>query len=320
MGKRLRNSVSTPKLAAAWETWPYRIGCPVWGCKAWGGLVYPSGTASDAFLPWYSRAMPTVEGNSTFYSVPGPDVFRKWADSAADGFQFCFKFPRSISHDHQLSNCQALTKEWLARLEILKDAGRLGPTFLQLAPSFSSRSFPQLAQFLEKLPRDWPWAVEVRHRDWFDGDVWETKLHRLLSSLGIDRVIFDSRPLNAMAPSDDAETVSQERKPKVPLRVETTASRPMVRLIGRNDVQEVSTYWDEWAERIAHWIGQGLQPWVFTHAPDDAFAPALVHALHERIQARLPNLPPLPTLEQVIAKETEASAPGDTLKQLRLFP
>ncbi|MFN9603978.1 MAG: DUF72 domain-containing protein, partial [Planctomycetota bacterium] len=162
--------------------------------------------------------------------------------------------------------------------------------------------------------------VEVRHRDWFDGDVWETKLHRLLSSLGLDRVIFDSRPLNAMAPSDDAETVSQERKPKVPLRVETTASRPMVRLIGRNDVQEVSTYWDEWAERIAHWIGQGLQPWVFTHAPDDAFAPALVHALHERIQSRLPNLPPLPTLEQVIAKETEASAPGDTLKQLRLFP
>jgi uncharacterized protein YecE (DUF72 family) len=319
MGKRLSKSVPTPRLAAAWDSWPYRIGCPVWGCKEWTGQIYPPGTPSESFLSWYSRLMPTVEGNSTFYSVPGPEVFRKWADHSADGFQFCFKFPRSISHDHQLCNCEALAKEWFSRLEILREAGRLGPSFLQLAPSFSSRSFPQLAQFLEQLPRDWPWAVEVRHRDWFDGDVWESRLNRLLENLGIDRVIFDSRPLNAMAPSDDAEAVSQERKPKVPLRVETTATRPMVRLIGRNDVQEVSTYWDEWADRIADWIGQGLQPWIFTHAPDDAFAPALVHALHQRICARRTDLSPLPTLNQCVANE-EAMVAGDKLTQLRLFP
>jgi uncharacterized protein YecE (DUF72 family) len=320
MAKRLSNSVPAPKLAATWDAWPYRIGCPVWGCKEWAGQIYPTGTQSENFLSWYSRLMPTVEGNSTFYSVPGPEVFRKWADSAADGFQFCFKFPRSISHEHQLSHCQALTKEWLARLEILKAAGRLGPTFLQLAPSFSSRSFPQLQEFLEQLPRDWPWSVEVRHRDWFDGDVWETRLNRLLSDLGIDRVIFDSRPLNAMAPSDEAEAASQVRKPKVPLRVETTARQPMVRLIGRNDLQEVTDYWDEWAERIAHWIHQGLEPWVFTHAPDDAFAPMLVHALHQRIQTRLSRLPSLPTLDQVIAKEAESNPSSGKLTQLRLFP
>lgn len=261
--------------------------------------------------------MPTVEGNSTFYSVPGPETFRKWVDGSAEGFQFCFKFPRTISHDRKLEGCDGLLEEWLARLQILAEADRLGPTFLQLAPSFSSCHFVQLAQFLERLPSQWPWAVEVRHRDWFDEDVWETKLNRLLSELGIDRVLFDSRPLNSMEPSDEAEVVSQERKPKVPLRLEVTGTRPMVRLIGRNEVREVESYWDEWAETIATWITQGLQPWIFTHAPDDAFAPNLVHALHDRVRRRLPDVPELPRLEPLIR---EQGAPVSSKPiQLRLF-
>jgi uncharacterized protein YecE (DUF72 family) len=196
----------------------------------------------------------------------------------------------------------------------------LGPTFLQLAPSFSSRYFAQLAQFLERLPKEWHWALEVRHPDWFDGDGWEMRLNRLLEGLGIDRVIFDSRPLNAMAPSDQAEAISQERKPKVPLRVEVAGSRPMVRLIGRNDVNEVLEYWDEWGERIAGWIREGLQPWVFTHAPDDAYAPSLVQALHKRIQARIPELPSLPALDQVLANTSNPSDGSGQFQQLRLFP
>jgi uncharacterized protein YecE (DUF72 family) len=262
--------------------------------------------------------MPTVEGNSTFYSVPGPETFRKWADASAEGFQFCFKFPRTISHDRKLEGCDELVQEWIARLQILADAGRLGPTFLQLAPSFSSRHFSQLAHFLDRLPNAWSWAVEVRHRDWFDEGVWETKLNRLLSELGMDRVIFDSRPLNSMEPSDDAEAASQVRKPKVPLRREVTGHRPMVRLIGRNEVHEVESYWEDWADTIATWITQGLQPWIFTHAPDDAFAPSLVHALHEQVRRRLPHLPELPRLDQVISQQATPSAPNKPI-QLRLF-
>jgi uncharacterized protein YecE (DUF72 family) len=261
--------------------------------------------------------MPTVEGNSTFYSVPGPETFRKWADAAGEGFQFCFKFPRSISHDRKLEGCEELLNEWIARLQILADADRLGPTFLQLAPSFSSRHYAQLAQFLSRLPSHWSWAVEVRHRDWFDEDVWEMKLNRLLSELGMDRVIFDSSPLNALEPSDDAEAASQERKPKVPLRREVTGTRPMVRLIGRNDVREVTTYWEDWANTISTWIVQGLQPWIFTHAPDDAFAPTLVHALHDRVRARLPHLPELPRLDEVVSQQGTPSARKPI--QLRLF-
>ena len=143
----------------------------------------------------------------------------------------------------------------------------------------------------------------------------------MLSERGIDRVIFDSRPLNAMDASDSTEAASQQRKPKLPLRVQVTGTRPMVRLIGRNDFSEVTEYWDEWAERIAGWISQGFQPWVFTHAPDDKYAPGLVEALHSRVRDRVASLGPARTLENVIAARarSELRAKSDQPIQLKLF-
>jgi len=291
-----------------WDRWLYRIGCPVWGCRTWGDSVYPKGTSAEAILGWYSRMFPTVEGNSTFYAVPPTETFQKWRDCSAETFQFSFKFPRRISHDLKLMQCDHERKEWLARLEILRDAGRLGPTFLQLPPSFSFRYFPQLKTFLHQLPRDWPWAVEVRHLDWFDEGNQEARLDELLQSLGIDRVLFDSRTLNAMDATDASEEASQKRKPKSPFRTSITGKRPMLRLIGRNDVAEVEESWRQWSQIIANWIRDGYEPWIFTHAPDDTYAPALARMLHEMIRSQLPELLELPKMES-----------ASTMKQLRLF-
>jgi uncharacterized protein YecE (DUF72 family) len=285
MSKSTHRAIALPNPLTVWDNWPYRIGCPVWACKHWGDQVYPSKTPSEQFLDWYSRCFPTVEGNSTFYSLPPIATLEKWCEQSVPGFRFCFKFPRTISHDLQLVGCEELLRQWLERLEILARHNRLGPTFLQLAPSFSPRQFDSLAQFITQLPREWPWAVEVRHRDWYDDANCEE---------------FDSRPLNALEASDAYESASQIRKPKLPLRSNVTGQRPMVRLIGRNQIAEVDPYWEEWADRLARWIGEGLQPWIFTHAPDDTFAPQLVRSLHERLQQRIPSLPPLPSLNGML--------------------
>lgn len=314
VGEGSRGNIVPPFASSDWNRWPYRIGCPVWGCRHWGGAVYPKGSPSSEGLAWYSRMFPTVEGNSTFYSVPPAESFLKWSEQAASGFRFCFKFPRAISHEHQLVGCDGMLKEWIERLDILASNDRLGPTFLQLGPSFSFAQFPQLAHFLKQLPSQWPWALEVRHRDWFDEGDKESRLEDLLRSLSIDRVIFDSRPLNALEASDASESASQVRKPKVPLRTTVTGRRPMVRLIGRNDVQEVSEYWDEWAQTLCDWIIQGLEPWIFTHAPDDTYAPSLVVDLHSRLQRKLEEretsirLESLPTLESYSLAASERSA------------
>jgi len=201
-------------------------------------------------------------------------------------------------------------------LSVLADSNRLGPTFLQLAPSFSFAYFPQLSAFLRQLPSTWPWAVEVRHPEWFDQGDKESRLNDLLQELGIDRVLFDSRPLNSMSASDETEVTSQTRKAKSPFRTTITGRRPMLRLIGRNDAAEVTSYWEWWSEQIANWIREGYQPWIFTHAPADAFAPGLARLLHEMIRLHLPALPSLPSWNELAPP---AESTNNELKQLRLF-
>ncbi|MEQ1825398.1 MAG: DUF72 domain-containing protein [Pirellula sp.] len=315
MGKSTSSKVVNPTHNPQWDRWSYRIGCPVWACRHWQGQVYPDGTRADDFLRWYSHAFPTVEGNSTFYALPPVSTVEKWIESAAATFQFCFKFPRKISHDSKLVHCGKELELWLDRLALLRESGHLGPTFLQLAPSFSFAHFAQLSSFLKQLPSDWPWAVEVRHRDWFDTGDCEAKLDELLRELCIDRVLFDSRPLNSESATDSAEQASQSRKPKSPFRTTVTGKRPMVRLIGRNNAAEVTEYWEEWAAQIANWIRQGYQPWIFTHAPDDTYAPGLARLLHEFVRLELPQLSQLPNL---VAERGQV--PADTpLRQMDLF-
>ena len=58
----------------------------------------------------------------------------------------------------------------------------------------------------------------------------------------------------------------------------------MIRLVGRNDVQRVTPWIREWAPVVAGWIIGGLTPYVFTHTPDELYAPNLARAFHNELQ------------------------------------
>ena len=275
--------------------WPLSVGPPVWACDEWADHVYPAGTRRKDFLHWYSRTFNVVEGNGTFYGVPGESTFQSWADQAAEGFEFCFKVPRAITHDAMLSNTDAATDEFVDRLNVVAAAGKLGPTLLQLGPNFSPRYFDPLARFLDRWPADLPIAVEVRHDDWFDDPNHErptsieSRLDGLLSDRAADRVLFDSRALFAAEPDDPIERKSQSRKPNPPPRTTTTGNRPMVRMVGRNQIERCDDYLKSWCKILAEWINQGKRPIFFTHAPDDAVAPSLARRLMSFLQSRLPD-------------------------------
>ena len=282
------NSNSTPSL-------PLFIGCPVWNCDHWSDILYPAGTKRPQWLSWYTQMFNCVEGNSSFYAIPTVDHARRWSEEAAEGFRFCFKFPREISHDRALINCDAPTSQFLSALEQLAAANRLGPAFLQLGPNFAADRFEFLSKYLANLPREFPWAVEVRHLSWFDSAANESRLDELLQQLNIDKVIFDSRPLNQAPPEDEFEKVSQTRKPKSPLRTTAIGQHPFLRLIGRNQVDQVDAYLDEWVPTIVKWIAEGRTPYLFTHTPDDTFAPAMARRFWDKLRAALPGaLQPLP--------------------------
>lgn len=247
-------------------------------------------------MHWYSRTFNTVEGNSTFYALPPVTTFEKWAATSLDGFQFSFKVPKLISHDLKLVGAEEPTRDLLNRLEVLAKADRLGPTFLQLGPSFGPDRFEILRRYLRSLPRDFPWSVELRHLGWFDrddlaidGSSNEQQVNDLLSDLGIDRVLFDSRPLFQSEPDDPIEVISQGKKPKSPVRQTVTGKRPMIRIVGRNRVELADRYFSQWAPIVARWIQEGLQPIVFTHAPDDRFAPELARRFLAALQKELPD-------------------------------
>lgn len=277
-----------------------RLGCPVWSCQHWAGQVYPPKTSRSDWLAWYTRTFNTVEGNSTFYALPPIETARRWADEAADGFRFSFKFPRLISHELQMVNADEATAAFLDCLTPIWDADRLGPTFLQLGPTFGPDRFDVLQRYLGRLPTDWAWAVELRHAGWFDESDNEARVDDLLRSLNMDKVLFDSRPLYQLPPDDPIEVASQSRKPKTPIRRTVTAGSPMLRIVGRNRVELADAYFDEWAPVIAQWVRDGHHPYVFTHAPDDAKAPELARRLAVRMKRELPDLdwtiptPPMP--------------------------
>jgi uncharacterized protein YecE (DUF72 family) len=215
----------------------YHLGCPVWACPGWVGSLFSS-TDRKKWLGEYSSVFSTVEGNSTFYGLPSHDTVKRWGESVKDGFQFCLKFPRAISHEKRLVDCNAETDAFIELLEILDRTGSLGPSFLQLPPTSGAAEFSNLAAWLEDLPATFPWSVEVRHEDYFDRGPHESALDGLLRELGIDRTLFDSRPLFSRPPTDDSERDSQRRKPRSPHRTTVTGPRPMLRLVGRNLVDE----------------------------------------------------------------------------------
>ncbi|GAB5401945.1 MAG: hypothetical protein Aurels2KO_01760 [Aureliella sp.] len=241
----------------------------------------------------------SVEGNSCFYATPTPEQAARWAAQSLDGFQFCLKFPRAISHDRGLVGAQQETREFLDAVEVLAEADRLGPSFLQLGPDFSPRYFSVLESYLRGLPRDLPWAVEVRHQEWFDQSDAENRLNDLLRDLAVDKVLFDSRAIFRLPATDESEAKAQSRKPKTPVRQTVTGQRPLLRLIGRNTPEQARREVDQWAKIVAGWIRDSLKPCVFLHAPHDRFAPQLVRMFYDALSLQLdPSPPPLPRLPE----------------------
>jgi uncharacterized protein YecE (DUF72 family) len=272
---------------------PYHLGCPVWACQHWIGSLFTRRAGRVRWLGEYSTVFNTVEGNSVFYALPRLETVKRWVESSHEGFRFALKFPRVISHEHRLLDAEAETEAFLDILGVLDYAGRLGPSFLQLPRGFSGYHLDDLGNYLRQLPRHFPFAVEVRHRDFFGETAWESELNALLLELRVDRVIFDSRPLFSVEPSDEFELKSQQRKPQLPVHDTVTARHPMIRFVACNDLRRAIPWIREWAPTVASWIRSGLTPYVFTHTPDDQYAPFLAKMFHEELMKHQHSVPAL---------------------------
>jgi uncharacterized protein YecE (DUF72 family) len=261
----------------------YYLGCPGWGVKTWVGRLFPSGTRPTEFLERYAQVFNTVEGNTTFYALPAADVVRRWRDQVPAGFRFCFKFPREITHDKLLIDAAAEVATFIDRVAVLGD--KLGTLMLQLPPRFDGGALPRLRAFLAGLPAGPGYAVELRHEVFFRDGSEQTEVLELLRERGVDLVTMDTRGVHAGKSLRFADV--RGRKPNLPVRVRTTAERPIVRCVPHEDFAAALPFVESWAPQIARWIGEGKQPYFFMHAPDDTFAPENAYAFHAMVRGQL---------------------------------
>ena len=143
-----------------------------WAYTTWRPDFYPPKLASARFLEYYATRLNSVEVNYTFRSAVTKPLLAEWIAATPAQFKFAVKVHQSITHIKRLRGVGKLTSQFLASLEPLRRARKLGPVLFQLPPNFKC-DLARLEDFLENLPRGARFAIEFRHPSWFAEEVYE---------------------------------------------------------------------------------------------------------------------------------------------------
>jgi uncharacterized protein YecE (DUF72 family) len=258
------------------------VGCAMWTHAPWQGRYLPVSRSSRDRLRAYATWCNAVEGNTTFYATPALDTVKSWAEQTTPDFRFILKLPKSITHERRLADVDDPLRAFLAAIEPL--GPRAHALWIQLPPSFSPADLGALTGFLCRLPREYRYCVEVRHRGFFEDPRSEQQLERALGDVGAEWVTFDTTVLFESPPASDAEREAWRNKPRVPRRSRPLTAYPVVRYLGRDDA----------ARTVAGWLREGRSPTVFIHTPDNVDALELARRFHDEVRVRVPEVEPLP--------------------------
>jgi uncharacterized protein YecE (DUF72 family) len=143
-----------------------------WAYASWKPKFYPAKLASAKFLGYYATRLNSVEVNYTFRSQVTEKLLAGWIAATPADFKFAIKAHQTITHIKRLRNAAEPTAKFLASLDPLRDADKLGPLLFQLPP-FLKCDIPMLEEFLGGLPRDTRCAMEFRHPSWFADEVYQ---------------------------------------------------------------------------------------------------------------------------------------------------
>lgn len=216
------------------------VGCSGWNYPdppekgGWVGPFYPD--AKTRFLNFYSRYFNTVEMDSTFYekfySKMMLGTFIGIGKAAGEHLQVSLKVPETVTHVKRMHrDAYPDFEAFLEKIGPLKRMNKLGVILFQLPPSFTVAEFRRVESFLERLPRDYEYAVEFRQGSWQTEGPWE-----LLQHYNVAAVMTDS-------PEPSLQYLSS---------VTVTADHSFIRLHGRN-----KGYWYNYL-----YSDEELQPWV----------------------------------------------------------
>jgi len=144
----------------------------------------------------------------------------------------------------------------------------LGPIFLQVSEKYHPKQRDNLFKYLQSLPRDVQFFLEVRHPDWFSDKTLQKELFDTLRSLKMGAVITDT--------AGRRDTC----------HMELTIPKAFIRFVGNSLHPTDYTRTDAWIERMKYWLDHGLHElYFFMHMHDEAFSPELTVYMVDKMNA-----------------------------------
>lgn len=211
-----------------------RVGTCSWADDSFVKAYYPPGADR---LRYYAERFDVVEANSTYYRMPDEALVARWADKLPDGFVMHVKafalmtrhpvkvqaLPEDLRGEAPVDDRgrvdrppaelrEEIFRRFVAALEPLRQAGKLGGILMQMAPYVVPKrsSYDYLSWAREQLGHH-TMLVEFRHRSWFEQ---ADETLAFLADHGMTHVIVDT--------------------PVFPVVVARTAPDAYVRFHGRN--------------------------------------------------------------------------------------
>jgi len=150
--------------------------------KGWYGVFYPE-TKRKRFdeLEFYSSFFDAVEINSSFYRPPAPGMAEAWVKKTPPDFAFAIKVWQKFTHPTRIGEeSKGAGEKWgehtQADVEIFKrsigalsDSGKLGVLLFQYPPGFHyAKENAEKLRWTLDVFKDYPKAIELRHRSWSD--------------------------------------------------------------------------------------------------------------------------------------------------------
>jgi uncharacterized protein YecE (DUF72 family) len=217
--------------------------------------AFPEAFRAASRLTYYSTLFNSIEINSTFYKMPLPATFTRWAEEVQPDFRFTIKLWRGITHLPGLRFVPADVHRCLHAVHHLGE--KKGCLLIQLPPGLKVIAAEKLDQLLDTIcatdpARTWKLAVEFRHRSWYVPEV-ETLLQRYQASS-----VLHDMPASSI-------TELSEPSPFVYLRFHGPAGDYKG---GYSDAALAT-----WAQKAINWLSTGKAVYIyFNNTIGDALA------------------------------------------------
>ncbi len=273
---------------------PYRLGLPAWSFPGWRGRYFG---AQPTPLASYAEVFNAVEGNTTYYRTPDVKTVHVWRDAVAGtDFRFCFKLPRTITHERS-----AASEELRKFMNAIEPLGEyLGPLLVQFPAWIGPDRLHELEGLFDRLPQCHRYVLEVRHPRFFSEP---SLLEPLLHHYGLGRVILDTQALYAGDRHHPEVVAARHQKPNLPVLPKIYNELVFLRLVLHPERRYNHRHIEEWAVRVADYIAAGWTTYVFIHCPNNLHCPELAVEFHRALVAcaampGLAALPPWPVPQQ----------------------